>query len=215
MDNYPLRAIFGGTFDPIHNGHLQCANALANELAIEQIHLMPNAIPPHRPQPTASSEQRLTMVRLACQRYPRLSAEDYELHSAQRSYTIKTLQHFNQRFSQHSLLFLMGMDSLVSLDQWHHWRELTEFAHLVVMQRPGYRLSQASSPLKDFIQQHLCQQADSLTKQRHGCIYLANTPLVDVSATQLRQQLAAGDSNLPLPSAVAQFIQQQKLYRQN
>ncbi|WP_404402347.1 nicotinate-nucleotide adenylyltransferase [Idiomarina seosinensis] len=215
MSNFPLRGIFGGTFDPVHNGHLKCANALTTELQMEQLHLMPNAIPPHRPQPGASAEQRLAMVRLACQPYPRLQAEDYELQQDQRSYTVNTLRHFYQQFEQHSLLFIMGMDSLVSLDKWYHWQQLTQFAHLVVLRRPGYQPDQASEFLQDYIQTRLTEHASTLSRQRQGCIYLASTPLVDVSATDLRQKLATGKTDIPVPKTVARFIQHHQLYRQN
>lgn len=208
-----IRALFGGTFDPIHQGHIETARALLDELDISTLHLMPNAVPPHRPQPLATAAQRLAMVELACESDSRLVAEAFELRSSQPSYTAKTLQHFKQHYPHDTLLFVMGMDSLVSLDSWYQWRTLTEFAHIIVMPRPGYELQQASHTLQEFIQQHRCQRVAQLHQQSHGCIYLANTPLRDISATEIRARLLQLDIESVLPAKVADYIAQQRLYR--
>ena len=208
-----LRALFGGTFDPIHRGHIETALALLDELAITTLHVMPNAIPPHKPQPLATGEQRLKMVELACRPYHALIAEDFELTAPQPSYTVKTLQRFKQLHPADTLLFVMGMDSLVSLDSWYQWQTLTQLAHLIVMPRPGCELAQASKPLQHFIQQHQCASASQLKQFSQGGIYLAKTPLVNVSATAIREQLHQHHSSDALPLAVADYIQQQQLYR--
>ncbi|MGM0524902.1 MAG: nicotinate-nucleotide adenylyltransferase [Pseudomonadota bacterium] len=207
-----IRALFGGTFDPIHNGHLKAARALVEELHIGTLHLMPNAVPPHREQPGATGEQRLKMVQLACQPHFNLVAEDFELNSNEPSYTVKTLQHFQQKYPADTLLFIMGMDSLVSLDSWYQWQQLLNHSHLLVMPRPGYKMDNASASLRDYIAQHKTDKAAALENHQHGLIYIADTPLVDVSATQVRQQLAAGCTDVPVPESVLNYIQQQQLY---
>ena len=208
-----VRALFGGTFDPIHQGHIDTARALVDELKINRLHLMPNSVPPHRPQPVASAAQRLAMVELACDADPRLVPEAFELRSSEPSYTVKTLQNFKQQYPQDTLLFVMGMDSLVSLDSWYQWQSLVELAHIIVMPRPGYQLQQASDTLRQFIQQHRCNDASVLHQQQHGCIYLANTPLRDISATAIREGISQLDSENVLPTKVAAYIAQQRLYR--
>lgn len=208
-----IRALFGGTFDPIHCGHINTALALLRELNIDRLHLMPNAVPPHRPQPQASSAQRLAMVELACQAHPQLCAEAFELNAEPPSYTVKTLQGFKQRYPDDILLFVMGMDSLVSLDQWYQWQQLTELAHLVVMPRPGYQLQQASPSLLAFINERLCQQPQALRDKPQGAIYLANTPRYDVSATAIREHPQRAAERGDLPAAVAEYIEQHQLYR--
>lgn len=208
-----VRALFGGTFDPIHLGHLKTALALIDELQIDALHLMPNSVPPHRQQPQASAEQRLQMVKLACDNFRQLVPEPYELTADGPSYTAKTLTHFKQTYPNDTLLFVMGMDSLVSLDSWHQWQQLTTLAHLVVMPRSGYSLSQASAKLTQFIEQHSCDSPELLRQRPHGCIYLAKTPRVDISATAIREQLTEQQRHDALPQTVANYIQQQQLYR--
>lgn len=207
-----IRALFGGTFDPIHQGHLNAANALVDELGIDQLHLMPNAVPPHRSQPSASPEQRLTMVNLACQQYPKLVAEPFELNSDGPSYTAKTLQRFAQLYPDEPLLFVMGMDSLINLDQWYQWQHLLDYAHLIALPRPGYQLTQASPTLQQYIAQHRASKA-TLTQQPSGSIYIAHTPLHAISATAIRQHIAKQNACEDVPSSVLEYIVEQGLYK--
>ena len=208
-----VRALFGGTFDPIHLGHINTATALIKELGINELHLMPNAIPPHRAQPTASAEQRLAMVKLACEQQPELIPEAIELTAEQPSYTVKTLRLFSQRYPADTLLFVMGMDSLISLDSWYQWRQLTKLAHLIVLPRPDYNLRQASKPLQHYIAQHQCHTPQTLQQAKCGYIYVANTPMIDISATAIRTKLKHHTSTTALPPKVVEYIQQQQLYR--
>lgn len=207
-----MRAIFGGTFDPIHNGHLETAAALVDELNISKLSLMPSAVPPHRPQPIASAKQRLEMVKLACQQHTAFIAEDWELKQDRRSYTANTLSEFQTRYPKNILLFVMGMDSLMSLHCWHQWQQLTEHAHLVVMPRAGVPFNPQDKDLKDFISTHLTRNKDNLCQQSSGLLYIAQTPTIDVSATELRQQLQHRESNLPLPTSVYKYIREHQLY---
>ncbi|MDV6315483.1 nicotinate-nucleotide adenylyltransferase [Idiomarina sp. HP20-50] len=207
-----MRAIFGGTFDPIHNGHIETASALINELNISTLSLMPSAIPPHRPQPGASASHRLEMVKLACSHHPAFEAEDWELKQDRPSYTANTLSEFNNRFPDDSLLFVMGMDSLMSLHRWHQWQQLSDYAHLVVMPRPGVDFNVENERLKDFISTHLTHVKGDLEHQKSGLLYIAKTPMVDVSATELRERLQHREHDLPLPDTIYDYIRQHQLY---
>lgn len=207
-----MRALFGGTFDPIHAGHLKTVSALIDEIGIDVLHLMPNAVPPHRSQPQATAAQRLAMVELACESHPKLQAEAFELQSKQPSYTIKTLKHFRHTYADDTLLFVMGMDSLVSLDRWFQWSQLADYAHLLIMPRPGYQLADASEPLKDYLRKHIVSDSQLLREQPQGSIYIADTPLINISATQIRQQLANNNMSHVLTDSVFDFIHQQGLY---
>ena len=207
-----IRAIFGGTFDPIHNGHLQTAAALVKELGISTLALMPSAVPPHRPQPDASPEQRLDMVKLASQYHKAFTVEDWELRQDRPSFTANTLSEFKTQFPDDTLLFVMGMDSLMSLHRWHHWRQLIECAHLVVMPRAGAPFNPKNDELKEFISVHLTRNKNALNTQSQGLLYIAETPMVDVSATELRKQLQQREKTLPLPSNVYNYIRQHQLY---
>lgn len=207
-----IRAIFGGTFDPIHNGHLQTAAALVKELGISTLALMPSAVPPHRPQPDASPEQRLDMVKLASQQHTAFTVEDWELRQNRPSFTANTLSEFKTQFPDDTLLFVMGMDSLMSLHRWHQWHQLLEYAHLVVMPRAGVPFNPQDDELKEFISTHLTRDKNTLHEQRQGLLYIAETPMVDVAATELREQLKHRENNLPLPSNVYDYIRQHQLY---
>lgn len=207
-----IRAIFGGTFDPIHNGHLETAAALIKELDISTLALMPSAVPPHRPQPDASPEQRLDMVKLASQQHTAFTVEDWELRRDRPSFTANTLSEFKTQFPDDTLLFVMGMDSLMSLHRWHQWRQLIEYAHLVIMPRAGVPFNPQDDELKTFISAHMTRDRNALNEQRQGLLYIAETPMVDVSATELRKQLQQREKNLPLPSNVYDYIRQHQLY---
>ncbi|MDV6326554.1 nicotinate-nucleotide adenylyltransferase [Idiomarina sp. Sol25] len=207
-----IRAIFGGTFDPIHNGHLQTAAALVKELDISTLALMPSAVPPHRPQPDASPEQRLDMVKLASQQHTAFTVEDWELRQNRPSFTANTLSEFKTQFPDDTLLFVMGMDSLMSLHRWHQWRQLIKHAHLIVMPRAGVPFNAQDDELKAFISAHMTRDKNTLNEQRQGLLYIAETPMVDVSATELRKQLQQREKNLPLPSNVYDYIRQHQLY---
>ncbi|RUO68898.1 nicotinate-nucleotide adenylyltransferase [Idiomarina ramblicola] len=207
-----MRAIFGGTFDPIHNGHLETAAALVDELNISSLSLMPSAVPPHRPQPVASAKQRLEMVEIACQQNTAFSAEDWELKQERRSYTANTLSEFKTRYPTDILLFVMGMDSLMSFHCWHQWRELTKHAHLVVMPRAGVPFNPQDQELEDFISTHLTRDKNNLAQQDSGLLYIAQTPMIDVSATELRERLQQREPHLPLPTSVYNYIREHQLY---
>lgn len=211
-----LRAIFGGTFDPIHWGHIKPLQAVADELALTSIHLMPSAIPPHREQPGATPEQRLQMVQLACLTDPRLVAEDWELRQSRPSYSAVTLRELRQRWPNDSLVFILGMDAFCQLDQWYEWQGLFDSAHLVVLargQQVNPSLNDFSAELAAAVQQRRCQSVAELTQQPAGRIYFAKTPLVDISATQVRQLRRQGKSWQELvPNQVADYIRQQQLY---
>lgn len=207
-----IRAFFGGTFDPIHNGHLETSSALMKELGIDRLAFMPSAIPPHRTQPEASAEQRLNMVKLACKDYPGFEAEDWELQQSRPSYTTATLAEFSERFPNDTLVFVMGMDSLMSLNRWHKWREIVQYAHIVVMPRSGVPFAPQGGELETFIAQHRVNQPSDLESAKNGKLYIAQTPLIDISATELREQLHKRPASPPIPESVYKYIKENKLY---
>ena len=120
-----LTALFGGTFDPIHYGHLKPVTAMANEVGLQNVTLLPNHVPPHRPQPEANAQQRLKMVELAIQGNPLFSVDERELHRTIPSYTIDTLEEVRrERGANAPLAFIIGQDSLLTLHKWHRWEEI-------------------------------------------------------------------------------------------
>ncbi|AUX92757.1 nicotinate-nucleotide adenylyltransferase [Mixta gaviniae] len=210
-----LQALFGGTFDPIHYGHLQTVEALAHQVGLRQVTLLPNNVPPHRPQPEASAAQRVAMVELAIADRPLFNLDTRELMRQTPSWTVETLEQLRaERGAQQPLAFIIGQDSLLSLHKWHRWEALLDLCHLLVCQRPGYPGTMPTPALQQWLTQHQTTDAEALHRQPAGLIWLADTPLVPVSATDIRQRRHQG---MPcddlLPAAVIDYINRQGLYR--
>lgn len=129
-------ALFGGTFDPVHLGHLSVAWEAA-ELLDAEVRLMPASVPPHRPAPIANAEQRVAMLRAALQKQSRLTLDTRELERSGPSYTIDTLTELRAEQGDRPLVLLIGADAFAGLPGWHRWRELFEVAHIGVLSRPG------------------------------------------------------------------------------
>ncbi len=210
----PLTAYFGGTFDPIHYGHLRPAAALAQETGLQHVILLPNNVPPHREQPEASATQRKTMVELAIRGNPLFQVDDRELQRATPSYTIDTLETLRvEKGDSAPLAFIIGQDSLLTLHRWHRWQEILDYCHLLVCARPGYRRPLDTAELESWLADHQTDDAKQLHRQRHGLIYLAHTPLVSISATEIRQRRQQGiDCHDLLPESVLKYIDTQGLY---
>lgn len=209
-----LTALYGGTFDPIHYGHLKPVEALAKQVALQQVTIMPNNVPPHRQQPLANSQQRKAMVELAIAEKPLFHLDDRELQRETPSYTVETLEQLRAEIgATQPLAFIIGQDSLLNLQRWHRWETLLTLCHLLVCQRPGYSLTMNTPAEQQWLDTHLTSSVEQLHAQPAGKIYLAQTPMYDISATNIRQRL---EQHLPcddlLPPAVAEFIRQHQLY---
>jgi nicotinate-nucleotide adenylyltransferase len=194
-------ALFGGTFDPIHIGHLSVAWE-ASELLDAEVRLMPASIPPHRSSPTASAAQRVDMLRAALRGQSRLSLDTRELDRSGPSYTIDTLHEFRREFGARPLVLLLGADAFAGLRSWHRWRELFDVTHIGVINRPGVdacvpvELERAVAPRRT-------DDPAVIGAQPAGrVIELAVTPL-EVSATRIRELLATGrDPRYLLPAGL-------------
>jgi nicotinate-nucleotide adenylyltransferase len=215
QDTTVLHALFGGTFDPIHYGHLRPVEALATEVGLSRVTLLPNHVPPHRPQPEANAQQRLKMVELAIADNPLFAVDDRELHRTTPSYTIETLEAIRkERGAQLSLAFIIGQDSLLSLHKWHRWQSLLDTCHLLVLARPGYNDRMDTQELQQWLEQHQVTDATQLSLKPQGYIYLADTPQLEISATEIRQRRHQGlNCDDLLPRSVQRYIELQGLYR--
>lgn len=205
--------IFGGTFDPVHIGHLRTAVELRKVLGLREMRLIPSATPPHRAQPQTSAEHRLAMLRLALDGEPGLTADDCELRRQGPSYTLDTLQQLRTEVGPNTPLCLcIGMDSLINLNQWHRWQELTNIAHIVVAARPGWHLPQQGEIL-DFVRTHRASDIESLKNLPTGKLLMMEMTLLPISATGIRQALQRQESiRYLVPNQVINYIQQHKLY---
>ncbi len=205
--------IFGGTFDPVHIGHLRTALELREHLQLDAMHLMPCGDPVHRDTPLTSAQHRLQMVRLAVAGEPGLAVDDREIARGGASYTIESLQEVRRELGQKQPLYLcIGMDSLTSLDSWKRWRELTDFAHLVVVARPGWQ-PPPQGVVAEWVAQRRIADAAVMRSRPAGNVYITAMTLLPVAATDLRAAIAAGRSIRYLtPDAVVDYIHTHQLY---
>lgn len=202
--------ILGGTFDPIHYGHLRPAHDVLRALALEEIRLVPAAVPPHRRAPVASAEHRLRMAGLAIKEFVGLCVDDREIRRGGPSYTVLTLESLRAELGTRPLCLLLGVDAFRGLESWHQWTRLPELAHLVVMQRPGWTLPE---PLPAWAAPRLSHDARELSGQTAGRIYFQTVTPRDISATRVRAALARGESvDGQVPAAVRDYIRLNQLY---
>ena len=206
-------AFMGGTFDPIHNGHLRTALELQQWLGIERLALVPANIPAHRGMPKRTAQQRLEMTRLAVQDEAGLMVDSREVAADGPSYSWLTLESLRSELgTQTPLCMIMGMDAYLSLPSWHRWDELLDLCHIIVVQRPGFVMS-VSDPMYHFTEQHKVDQVEELFASPCGRVIVHELTPLGISATQIRQTLSAGKSpRYLMPDAVWQYIQDNRLY---
>lgn len=189
MTQRPL-AILGGTFDPIHFGHLSVAWE-ASELLDADVCLMPASVPPHRPPPVASAGQRAALLRAALQGQSRLQMDTRELARSGPSYTVDTLHELRAEHGPRPLILLIGADAFANLATWHRWRELFELAHVGVLSRPGVPATLPAELEREVAARYVSEPTPLHDSPAGKVIQLAVTPL-EVSATRIRELLAAG-----------------------
>lgn len=208
----PSLGIFGGTFDPVHLGHLRLALELKQQLQLDEMCLMPCHLPAHRSQPGASSEQRHAMLQAALANCPELGIDLRELARPSASYTADSLEELRrERGAAASIVFCLGADSFAGLHRWHRWQTLLQLAHLVVVERPGWEIP-TSGPVAQLLAQHLAAP-EQLLKAPAGSIVRLAPRLLPISASEIRQLISAGQSpQFLLPDSVWQYIREQRLY---
>ena len=205
--------ILGGTFDPVHFGHLRPALEVHEALALEELRLLPCHIPPHRPQPHAPAAQRVAMLEAAVRAHPAFRIDTRELRRNGPSYTFDTLVSLREELGNAGLCLLMGMDAFGDLTTWHRWDELIELCHLVVMTRPGADVP-AGGELAGFIRRHRAPDAAQLQRRPAGLLLFQPVTALAISASRLRALLAEGLSPAFLvPEAVIEIINREGLYR--
>lgn len=208
------RLYLGGSFDPVHLGHLQSIEQLREQLALQKAFLLPAKISPLKSEPFVSEKSRLTMLQLALQEYPNLSIDDQELRRNGKSYTWQTLKQLRDTYPDTPLIFAMGMDSLLSIDRWHRWQELTELAHLIIFSRPGYH-PQLNPAINQWLETHEVNSIQPLHHTLCGHIWLTQLQPCDISSTALRQSFSNGTFNHYqhwLPASVYSYIMTNSLY---
>jgi nicotinate-nucleotide adenylyltransferase len=204
-----LICLFGGTFDPVHNGHLHAAEAVLAALGISQIRLVLSARPSHKDSTGASLEQRWEMLNLACADNPALIPDDREMHRQRPSYTVETLEAIRAESPQEELVWVIGSDAFALLESWYRWQEVLELANLIVLRRPG-GFPEMSERMVAYTEAH---QVESLVDCHKGGIFMLEDSMQEVSAQDIRAAVAAGrDVSHLIPPPVALYIREHRLY---
>ncbi len=216
IDQLPLIGIYGGTFDPIHYGHLRIAEELSNIIDWDRVYFVPSGSPRLRDAPAASRYHRSAMVSLAIQGNGRFALDEREINRTGVSATVDSLHEYRSEYGHATALcFIMGMDVFENIHEWHNWHELFDLCHLVIVNRPGSAASMMAlhhDVKEEFNARHVLT-TDNFKHRSSGFIYMAQTSLLEISATQVRALLATGKSiRYLLPEAVSDYIQSNHLY---
>jgi len=204
--------ILGGTFDPVHFGHLRPALDVKQALSLDEVRLIPAHIPPHRAQPQASALQRLQMLQIAIEGIAGLTVDARECERDGPSYTLDTLVSLHEELHGETLCLLVGMDAFHGLTTWHRWRELLDYCHIVVMMRPLAKFPDKGE-LADYMQQHRVRDAGELHEYATGLLWFQEVTQLEISGTRLRGLLAAGEpADFLLPAPVLEMIHTNNLY---
>jgi nicotinate-nucleotide adenylyltransferase len=201
--------VYGGTFDPVHEGHVAVARAAADALDIGRVLLVPAGDPPHRGAPHAAGALRAAMLRRAFADDPRFVVDERELHRGRPSYTVDTLRSLRSELGPLvPLVLLLGADAFLGLPGWHRWTELSRLAHFAVVARPGVRLDPLGGDWPPGVAPPAADPAVLRAQPAGGCVIVTSRPS-EASSTAIRAALAAGDPRpAGLPERVAQLLEE-------
>jgi nicotinate-nucleotide adenylyltransferase len=206
--------VLGGTFDPIHLGHVGPALDVLRALALDQIHFVLAAVPPHRHAPHVSTAHRWRMLQLGLQAHPNLLPDDREMRRDGPSYTVETLRELRAQLGAQTLCLIMGNDVFGGCTSWYGWLEILQLAHVTVTTRPGSRLPEHGA-IAALLRERGCRSPSALAQNSHGKILPCAVRPMDISATAIRAGLKAGkDVSAMLPEPVWRYIRDNGLYTQ-
>jgi nicotinate-nucleotide adenylyltransferase len=204
--------MFGGTFDPVHYGHLRTALELQVMLGLEEIRFVPCADPPHRGAPIATADARVRMLEAAIAGQSGFVVDTRELGRSGPSYSIDTLESLRKDFPDASLCMIVGMDAFLGLPTWHAWRRLLDLAHIVAAHRPGWNVP-IKGDLRALISEHRTRSRDDLKRSTRGRVHIEEVTQLEVSSTHLRATIAAGiEAQYLMPDSVWNIIVQTGCY---
>ncbi len=204
--------ILGGTFDPIHYGHLRSAFELAESLGLSEVRFIPSARPPHRDHPDTQPDLRLAMVQAAIEGVDGFVADARELQREGPSYTVPTLVDLRAELPTTPLCMIVGLDAFLSLDRWFQWQRLFELAHVIVAKRPGF-VFPSKGPIADLLAERKTDSAGDLGRSTYGRILVHDVTPLAISSSAIREHLRAGDDpRYLLPDSVRKIIQETGCY---
>ena len=204
--------VFGGTFDPIHYGHLRTAFEMLQALRFDEVRFMPCRNPPHRNEPIADADLRLAMVRVAIDAQAGFVVDDQELLREGPSYSVDTLAALRKEYPKRSLGLIIGMDAFLGLPKWHHWRQILQLAHIVVAHRPGWRAPDLG-PLGDILTDSGTHRISDLHNKISGHIYIHDVTQLEISSSEIRELVGLGrNPRFLMPDGVRELIDQSGCY---
>jgi nicotinate-nucleotide adenylyltransferase len=204
--------IFGGTFDPVHNGHLRTAFELREALRLGEVRFLPTGNPPHRDATQATAEMRLALVRAAVDSETGFAVDDRETRREGLSYSVDTLTELRAEFPRRSICLLLGMDAFLGLPNWHRWREILELAHVVVAHRPGWK-APTQGPLGEVMVDRGTGAVRDLHEAIAGRVFVHAVTQLEISSTELRQLIARGrDPRYLVPDSVCKLLRETGWY---
>jgi len=204
--------VFGGTFDPVHYGHLRTAFEMLQVLRFDEVRFMPCGNPPHRGRTYADAERRLEMVRVATEGQAGFVVDDRELLREGPSYSVDTLAALRGDFPLRPLALIIGMDAFLGLPKWYQWREILQLAHIVIAHRPGWRAPDMG-PLGELLADRGTHRIGDLHQAKSGHIFIQDVTQLEISSTEIRELVAAGrDPRFLMPDAVRDVIKSSGCY---
>jgi nicotinate-nucleotide adenylyltransferase len=204
--------IFGGTFDPIHYGHLRTAFEMLQALRFGEVRFMPCGNPPHRGAPIADADLRVQMVSMATEGQPGFVVDDRELQRDGPSYSVDTLAALRTEFPKQSLGLIVGMDAFLGLPKWYHWREILQLSHIVVAHRPGWRAPDIG-PLGELLADRGTHRIKDLHQTISGHIYIHDVTQLEISSSEIRDLVGLGrDPRFLMPDGVRDLITESGCY---
>jgi nicotinate-nucleotide adenylyltransferase len=203
----------GGTFDPVHHGHLRTALEIQQWLQLSQVTLIPSGEPVHRQHPGCSAEHRLTMVRLAVADAASLCVDAREVNSSEPSFSALTLASLREELGpERPICMVMGMDAYLTLPQWKDWHTFLSLCHIIAVARPGYQY-QPVAQMDEFTRQYAIKSSHQLTEKPCGGVLIHELTPLGISATQIRELISQGHSpRYLMPDQVWEYIKQHQLY---
>ena len=206
-------ALFGGTFDPVHQGHMNACSQIFEELELTQLFLIPAFRPVHKDLPEVSIQNRLDMLNLSCADYDYIDCDQREITRGGPSYTLFTIQEYREQHPDACLFFILGMDALENFDSWYQWRDFLSLVNLVIVDRPGVE-PEFSADLQSYLSESETQNLSSFKNSKQGLIFHSKRAMLRYSSTEVRSNIHnPAEITKMLPEKVLNYINQHKLYR--
>lgn len=205
--------IIGGMFDPVHNGHLRIALECKEALKLDQLHMVPCAVPPHREAPSATAEQRLEMLKVALENVNNIVADDREIQRLGASYTVDTLSSLREDFPHSKLFLIIGSDAFQYLDRWHRWQDILKLANIVIAKRPDYT-NDRTSEVGRLLEKRFVSNLDKFLESDSGSIFIFKVRQLEISSSLVRGLFDENKSaQFLVPDSVLKYIKENNLYR--